>query len=158
MEENSRHPGEAVNSKAGHELRDVKVGPIVWFCIGLFLIVTFSFWITRILFNYFADREAKSSPPAVPLVSERPELPPEPRLQVSPVQARKQIRAAEDNVLNSYGWVDQPSGIVRIPIDRAMRLLAEKGLPVRPESSGQQAVSSKQKANTRGQPSARERD
>jgi len=135
MEENSRHLGEAVNSKPGHELRDVKVGPIVWFCIGLFLMVAFSFWITRVMFDYFAEREAKSSPPAVPLLSERPELPPEPRLQVSPIQARKQIRAAEDNVLNSYGWVDPPSGIVRIPIDRAMKLLAERGLPVRAEAA-----------------------
>jgi hypothetical protein len=151
VEENSHHLEDAGNSKAGHELRDVQVGPIVWFCIGLVLIVTFSFWGTRIMFNYFANREAKSSAPAVPLVSERPELPPEPRLQVSPVETRKQIRAADDSVLNSYGWVNQPSGIVRIPIDRAMKLLAERGLPVRPESSGQKADAKK-----RGQPSARE--
>ena len=142
MEENK--PEDRVHLEIHHELRDVQVGPVLWFGTGLLLILVFSFWITRVMFNYFADRETKSSPPAVPLVSEKPELPPEPRLQVSPVRASKQIRAAEDNVLNSYGWVDQPAGLVRIPIDRAMKLLAERGLPVRRESSQQKAVSRKQ--------------
>ena len=31
-------------------------------------------------------------------------------------------------MLHSYGWVDQQAGIVRIPIDRAMTLLTERGL------------------------------
>jgi hypothetical protein len=36
--------------------------------------------------------------------------------------------------LNSYGWVDQQAGIARIPIDRAMALLAQRGLPTRPQA------------------------
>jgi cytochrome c oxidase cbb3-type subunit III len=43
----------------------------------------------------------------------------------------KEMRATEDAVLHSYGWVDQAAGIVRIPIERAMELLAERGLPAR---------------------------
>jgi hypothetical protein len=33
--------------------------------------------------------------------------------------------------LQSYGWIDQQKGVVRIPIERAMELTAERGLPVR---------------------------
>jgi cytochrome c oxidase cbb3-type subunit III len=42
-----------------------------------------------------------------------------------------ELRAAEDAALHSYGWVDRATGIVRIPIDRAMEVLAARGLPVR---------------------------
>jgi hypothetical protein len=42
-----------------------------------------------------------------------------------------QKRAQEDAVLNSYGWVDRANGTVRIPIERAIELTAERGLPVR---------------------------
>jgi hypothetical protein len=39
----------------------------------------------------------------------------------------------QDKVLASYDWVDEKNGVVRIPIDQAMELLAQRGLPVRPE-------------------------
>ena len=40
-----------------------------------------------------------------------------------------ELRVVEDADLNSYGWVDRTSGVARIPIDRAMQLLLERGLP-----------------------------
>ncbi len=40
-------------------------------------------------------------------------------------------RDREAAELESYGWIDRKSGIVRIPIDRAMDLLAQRGLPTR---------------------------
>jgi hypothetical protein len=54
-----------------------------------------------------------------------------PRLQVSPPMDLRAFREREDAQLHSYGWVDRSSGIVRIPIERAMDLLLEKGLPMR---------------------------
>ena len=39
------------------------------------------------------------------------------------------LRAHEDSVLTSYGWVDRDRGIVRIPIDRAMELAAQGSAP-----------------------------
>jgi hypothetical protein len=41
----------------------------------------------------------------------------------------------EDKALESYDWVDQNAGIVRIPIEQAMDLVAQRGLPVIPESA-----------------------
>jgi hypothetical protein len=58
-------------------------------------------------------------------------LPPEPRLQVTAPKDLEQYKAAQEEILNNYGWVDQNAGIVRIPIDRAMDILVQKGLPLR---------------------------
>ena len=85
-------------------------------------------------------REEKSElPPATRVVGPKHKLPPEPRLQgapgheVEPIQELKDLRAAEDALLNSYGWVDRNAGITRIPIERAMDKLLQQGLPVREE-------------------------
>jgi hypothetical protein len=63
----------------------------------------------------------------------RPFETPLPHLQVAPVQDLAALRASEDSLLAGYAWVDPDSGIVRIPIERAMENLLEKGLPVRPD-------------------------
>jgi hypothetical protein len=42
----------------------------------------------------------------------------------------------EDLLLDNYSWVDRGKGSVRIPIDRAMELIAERGLPVAPAAQG----------------------
>jgi hypothetical protein len=44
------------------------------------------------------------------------------------------FRMQEEQTLNSYGWVDHSAGVVHIPIDRAMQLLAQRGLPTRPQA------------------------
>jgi len=46
----------------------------------------------------------------------------------------------QEQQLNSYGWVDEKSGVAHIPIDRAMQLLVERGLPVKPEGAANTAT------------------
>jgi hypothetical protein len=43
------------------------------------------------------------------------------------------LHAKEDLLLDNYSWVDQSQGKVRIPIERAMELIAKQGLPVAPQ-------------------------
>jgi hypothetical protein len=50
---------------------------------------------------------------------------------VSPRAALAELKAAEQKVLESYGWVDKEKGIVRMPIERAIELTAKRGLPAR---------------------------
>jgi hypothetical protein len=57
------------------------------------------------------------------------QMPPEPRLQTQPSADLARLRRDEDQTLGSYKWIDPPQGIVQIPIDRAIDLLAERGLP-----------------------------
>ena len=56
---------------------------------------------------------------------------PKPRLQGDDVQEMHDQLYSEEGRLQSYGWVDQDSGEARIPVARAMELIAERGLPVR---------------------------
>jgi hypothetical protein len=57
-------------------------------------------------------------------------LPPEPRLQVNPAQDFQTFYATQQAELNTYGWNDRENGTVHIPVERAMQLLAQTGLPV----------------------------
>ena len=66
-------------------------------------------------------------------------LPPPPRLQTYPFDDIKELRKNENNVLEHYAWVDKNAGVVRIPIERAIEVLAAKGLPYRTTGPGQPA-------------------
>jgi hypothetical protein len=54
--------------------------------------------------------------------------PPGPKLQTEQAQDLATVVRAEERLLSSYGWVDQEQGVVRIPIDEAMKLVAERGV------------------------------
>jgi hypothetical protein len=57
---------------------------------------------------------------------------PQPRLERNERIEINEFRLQEEQTLNSYGWVDQKAGVVRIPIDRAMQLIAQRGLQATP--------------------------
>ena len=119
-----------------HEDYDIQPGPVLIFGLALVVITTLVLVLMSWLFNAFSARQAARDLPPAPLAQTRPALPPEPRLQVVPSQELQQLHAAEEAVLQSYGWVDQAAGVVRLPIERAMELLLERGLPVRPGVPG----------------------
>ncbi len=71
-----------------------------------------------------------SSPGALPATFVKPDkLPPPPRVQSDPHADLLRLRAMEDSILLTYGWVDRDSALVRIPVSRAMSLLIERGVP-----------------------------
>ena len=43
-------------------------------------------------------------------------------------------------MLTSYAWVDKPGGFARIPVDRAMELIVERGLPPAKPMAAQAAM------------------
>jgi hypothetical protein len=116
----------------GHENDNVDVRAIFTFCLGLLvtaLIVNGMIWL---LFQYFASRESMRLSPEYPLAAgQETRVPPEPRLQTNPRGDLQELRAHEDAVLGTYGWVDKGTGVVRIPIDAAMKLTLQRGLPAR---------------------------
>jgi hypothetical protein len=109
----------------GYEERDVNAFAVSAAGLAIFALVLVSVFGMWFLFNLFAQREAAKSPPLV----SAPKLPPEPRLQASPVLDYRTLRDAEDRLLKGYGWIDPDRGIVRIPVDRALEIVAQKGLP-----------------------------
>jgi hypothetical protein len=59
---------------------------------------------------------------------------PTPRLQIDDGnQEIAEMHTREDLLLDNYSWIDRTSGKVRIPITRAMQIIAEHGLPVAPQ-------------------------
>jgi hypothetical protein len=115
-----------------HEESDVNIGPLFGFAVGLTVAVTVIMFLVWLLFQFYASREAQKTTPEYPLaVQQENRLPPEPRLQTNPRQDLSDLRAQEDQILRSYGWVDRNANVVRIPIEQAMKLTLDRGLPAR---------------------------
>jgi hypothetical protein len=113
-------------SAPAHEGADVNVRAIVIATTGLALVtlgVLAVLWLQ--LQALWAARRA-SLPPPSPVAAVLPSAPPEPRLQTSPGEELRALRATEDARLHGYGWVDRRAGVVRIPIERAMELVAQE--------------------------------
>ncbi len=106
---------------------DVSIRGIVWAAAGLGALIAVTFAAMYGLFDRLMTREARISPPASPLAANyRRTEPPAPRLQSDPIADLQALRAEESQLLDGYGWVDRAQGTVRVPITRAMELLAER--------------------------------
>lgn len=125
------HFEHAEPAEVGHETTDFSLGPVVAGTIFLVVLTALAFVTMRWLFVAYDVREQRQGPPPHALAAERPALPPEPRLQANPLLDLRQLRQAEDAVLNTYGWVDARQGVVRIPVERAMELLVRNPPPAR---------------------------
>jgi hypothetical protein len=115
----SARPGDVA---AGHEQTDVRARPVALALVGLAALVLFAAGLATGLVAYYGAREAGRSAPESAIPARR--VPPEPRLQEAPALDLAKLRAAEDALLQGYGWVDRERGVVRIPIDEAMRIKA----------------------------------
>ena len=114
------------------EARDIEPKAIVRFGIILAVVTV----VVALALVYYIDwvkkQEEALDPPPAPLARYEPgRQPPEPRLQRFPFADYEQLKAQEAELLASYAWADEKAGVVRIPIEEAMRLLAERGLPLR---------------------------
>jgi hypothetical protein len=126
------------------------VADVIYFLIGLAIAMVFVYFIAKGVFRYLDKRYETEQAPVSPLVSAAPSdtrrIPPQfgnnyekylqqdfpaPQLEINERTELNDIRLREEDTLSTYGWVDQKSGAVRIPIERAMDLLVERGLPVR---------------------------
>jgi hypothetical protein len=128
----TRPPGKAPGTK--HETRDADIRSLVIFAAALAGTVLLVMLMMARVFHYFGATQSLG-PPASPFAEART-LPPQPRLQVEPRVDLDHLRAHEDAMLHSYGWVDKNAGVVHIPIERAMDLVMERGLPLRKEGGG----------------------
>ena len=124
----SAEHGSATGHGGGHEEDRVPARPFVVGGVVFVVLLVISYIVPTALENYFFAREAAQSPPANPLVQAAGrQLPPEPRLQVNPDRDIAEMRKREREILDSYAWVDKPQGLVRLPIERAIDLLAARG-------------------------------
>ena len=124
-------PAAPPEHSAGYERRDANLSALLQFGFWLAVLLAVTLGGMKWTFGYFSRTEPLGSP-ASPLV--KPDarvLPPSPRLQSQPHLELKDYCEAQVAKVNSYAWVDERSGVVRVPVDRAMDLVLDRGLPAR---------------------------
>jgi len=110
---------------------------VLIFCAALIVIAVIVHIVVWYLFGVFNNREKLKDPVLSPLAPKQQQLPPEPRLEASPntlntdkqlfdPRAIGRLNEQSDQQLKSYGWVDDKNGIVRIPIEEAMKKVVEQ--------------------------------
>ncbi len=122
---------EGENVTVGYEKTDVSPGGLVAFAITLTVSLLLIFVCLWVFFKYFERQASYSDARRHPILSAPRALPPAPRLQPDPIEDLHALRTSEDEILNGYGWVDPKNNVVRIPIDRAMQLMLQRGLQAR---------------------------
>jgi hypothetical protein len=116
----------------GYASYDQKIRPVVVFTIVLTVVTVVVLGLMKLASSAFTREANEGALPMHPLADPKlVEVPPEPRLQETPAIDLVRFRAREDERLSTYGWVDRQGGVVRIPIDRAMQIVAHEGLPSR---------------------------
>jgi len=144
MTEEIKH--RSANPDMGFERQDMGPGTVYAFLIGLavagVLIAVFLWGAYHSLDAYARRHQPKQSPIAPPAPAdtrtvspgEVTSIFPQPRLETNERLEINDFRLREEQALNTYGWVDQQAGIARIPIERAMQLIAQRGLPTTPKA------------------------
>ena len=107
--------------------REIQFHQLVWMGVGLLVVALISAVLVFFMLRGFVSwRAATAGPPSlVPAPGESSA----PKLLARPERDLAEVRAAEKERLESYGWVDQAGGVAHIPIDRAIDIVAVKGLP-----------------------------
>jgi hypothetical protein len=106
--------------------------------IGIFVVLLAALVIGAILGMYWllSVLTAGRTPAEVPPLQAEAERPPHSQglLPFDQRNELRQLRQAEHRQLTTYGWIDQDAGIARIPIERAMEIIVDEGLP-KPDAS-----------------------
>lgn len=141
----SHSSSQATGTSTAHESSELGLRPILRFAGILTLLCVAAFFAMRWMFVTENEEGRAGDAPLPPLSSER-QVPPDPRLQSLPgvplvgetmpvgedpfmSTSFADFQRKQNEALTSYGWVDRQAGIVHIPIERAIELTLEKGLP-----------------------------
>ena len=130
------------NLEVHHEESDVNVRGIVGFGLGLTLCIALSGLVLYGMFEYLRGDFTPAPVHPSPLIGVRepvepnrsPDLFPTPVLQVNYSADLEAVRQRWKEQLNNYGWQDKKTGVVHIPIEEAMKLTLQRGLPARAEA------------------------
>ena len=129
---------EPIHDDVAFDQTDVTPRAVIGFLVYLGLAIVVALLVVWWSLSLIESRVARFDRPLSPLRQgmKRPE-PPEPRLQgvpghaSDPQQVLREYLSETGKELNSYGWVDEKAGVAHIPIEDAMNLIAENGLPIK---------------------------
>jgi hypothetical protein len=135
----------------GYERQDIGVTGVLYFLLGLAVAGVLAYFLVDGLYHFLDKRSETEQAPVNPLVTNAPadtrrvskDYPqgafPNPKLEEDERGQLNGIRLKEEQTLSSYDYIDKNAGTIRIPIDRAMDLIAQRGLPVRTQSGNGEA-------------------
>jgi len=147
------------NGHGDYERRDIRPGGVLYFLVGLAVAAVLIHFVIAGLYKYLEKRNEAQQKAVSPLVTNPVQdtrmLPPQfktdaegtdyekyleknyptPQLEIDERTQLNKVRLYEEDALSTYDYIDKNAGTVRIPIDRAMDLLAQRGLPTRTQSS-----------------------
>jgi hypothetical protein len=129
-------PGRPAGMSAhAHETSDASARGVTAVAIGLLAGIGVSVLAVSWLMAHLTGQPISLAPPKTEVGVQAPPAP-------GNVPTLAELRRHEDQVLTSYAWVDRRAGIVRIPIERAIELLAARGLPARDTPAPEREVAS----------------
>jgi hypothetical protein len=130
----------APERQGGYEHSDAHIGGLLKFGFWLAMILVVTLVAMKFTYHFYARMEPLGAP-ASPFTNVR-QIPSGPLLQAEPHTDLQTYCEAQEQQVNTYGWVDKQGGVVRLPVDRAMDLLLERGLPTRQPSETSAGTSS----------------
>jgi CHASE1-domain containing sensor protein len=144
------------NPEVEFEHRDLNAGSIFAFLFGLAIFGLIIFIVLLGMYKFMDRYTGLHQPPvnplATPVVNRGPQaLPqarekfPEPRLEVNERTELQDFLQHQEQRLHSYGWVNEKAGVMHIPIDVAIRIVVQRGLPTRSPASTPARVPGQQK-------------
>jgi hypothetical protein len=128
------------------ERRDLSASGVLGFLGGLGIVGVLIYLVLGGIYGFLNRYEKAHEPPQNPLIGStnadtRHPTPqdaakfPLPRLETNERGQLADQRIREEEILNTYGWLDRRAGLAHIPIERAMALIVERGLPTAPQHS-----------------------
>lgn len=185
MTEHLRHgqPGDMHEDDLGHEdvgyeRQDMRSKPVLIALAVLGTIVLVVHLFLTGVFHLAGWYYEKNLPPKNPMVTEtnadtrivpssEPMKFPEPRLEQNERMEMRDFRMGEEKTLNSYGWVDEQAGQAHMPIEKAMEMVAQRGLPTTPRagvepqsvvSTGKQAAGNSDTSKVAGKTARKQKE
>ncbi len=150
------------NPEVSYEHRDLSVRAVFGFFIVLAVVGVLIHFFVWGLFKDFGKSQFSAHPTTNPIGTSNEQLKeiggdpavafPAPQLQPDPTADLNKFRAAEEEELNSYGWVDPKADKIHVPIERAMDLLVASGLPQRTDTGAQAPTKATPRPQTRVRP------
>ncbi len=149
MKHSYSNPGQS-GDEAGFEREDLGSRGVFAFMIGLAVVGVVIYFIISSMYSFLDKYERSQMATASPLVTSKGAMSrvvtqdymdrrfKENGVPMLETNERGQFRdflVNQENQLNSYGWVDEKAGVAHIPIERAMELTVQRGMPVYSQSS-----------------------
>ena len=142
------------NPETSFEREDLSTRGVFAFMIGLAIVGLLIYFIIVGMYSFLDKYEHAQMSTASPLVTstgpaarvvtkeymEKFKENGAPMLESDERGQFKDFLLSQEDQLNSYGWVDEQGGVAHIPIERAMDLIVERGLPVRPAGTAEPNV------------------